>query len=285
MTIYSGPTGPGQFVQTNPRYQLPPVGGVPPSTGSAGFSFENLLNQMRGFGANVGAKATQAGRAVANASATPTGQRIAGLAAPVAYGVGSVMSGDVAQGVGEIGGGIAGAGLAGGLAQAAQTALPGARGKLAAAAIRGVGGLVGGGIGGGLASSAANAAGNIGSALTGRTREAGQTPGAVPGTTAPGVGDYSDKNMADLERLLRATGQNQVGIAQQMLPITNQFRDSEMQRQMQLNQQVGQLTGALNRQSYIAQLAGGAQGEAGATVRTMMTAANPYAASAFQYRG
>jgi hypothetical protein len=41
----------------------------------------------------------------------------------------------------------------------------------------------------------------------------------------------------------------------------------------------------LNRQAYTAQLAGGAQGQAGETVRTMMTAANPYAASAFQYRG
>jgi hypothetical protein len=58
-----------------------------------------------------------------------------------------------------------------------------------------------------------------------------------------------------------------------------------MQRQMQLNQQTGQLTGALNRQAYTAQLAGGAQSQAGETVRTMMTAANPYAASAFQYRG
>ena len=70
-----------------------------------------------------------------------------------------------------------------------------------------------------------------------------------------------------------------------MLPIQNQYLDDQMQRQMQLNQQTGQLTGALNRQAYTAQLAGGAQSQAGETVRTMMTAANPYAASAFQYRG
>jgi hypothetical protein len=54
---------------------------------------------------------------------------------------------------------------------------------------------------------------------------------------------------------------------------------------MQLNQQLGQLTGALNQQKYMAQLAGGAQSEAGATTRSILTAANPYAQSAFQYRG
>jgi len=52
---------------------------------------------------------------------------------------------------------------------------------------------------------------------------------------------------------------------------------------MQLNQQLGQLTGALNQQKYMAQLAGGAQQQAGETTRTMMTAPNPYAASVFQY--
>jgi hypothetical protein len=85
--------------------------------------------------------------------------------------------------------------------------------------------------------------------------------------------------------IARATGRTQVEVAQQMLPISNQYRDAEMQRQMQLNQQTGQITGALNRQMYMAQLAGGAQAQAGETTRTMMTAANPYAASAFQYRG
>jgi hypothetical protein len=58
-----------------------------------------------------------------------------------------------------------------------------------------------------------------------------------------------------------------------------------MNRQMQLNQQLGQLTGAINQQKYMAQLAGGAQSEAGATTRSILTAANPYAESVFQYRG
>jgi hypothetical protein len=67
-----------------------------------------------------------------------------------------------------------------------------------------------------------------------------------------------------------------------MLPVANQYLDRQMQRQMQLNQQLGQLTGALNRQQYAFQLAGGAQEQAGANLRTMMTS-NPYAGSTFRY--
>ena len=74
-------------------------------------------------------------------------------------------------------------------------------------------------------------------------------------------------------------------VMERLLPTINRERDAQMSRQMQLNQQLGQLTGALNQQKYMAELAGGAQSEAGATTRTMLTAPNPYAASAFQYRG
>ena len=74
-------------------------------------------------------------------------------------------------------------------------------------------------------------------------------------------------------------------IAEQLVPTYNRMRDADMSRQMQLNQQMGQLTGALNQQRYMAELAGGAQSEAGATTRSILTAANPYASSAFQYRG
>jgi len=74
-------------------------------------------------------------------------------------------------------------------------------------------------------------------------------------------------------------------IMERLLPTINRERDAQMSRQMQLNQQLGQLTGALNQQKYMAELAGGAQSEAGATTRTMLTAPNPYASSAFQYRG
>jgi hypothetical protein len=66
-----------------------------------------------------------------------------------------------------------------------------------------------------------------------------------------------------------------------LMPYANQMKNADMQRQMQLNQQLGQLTGALNRQQYAFQLAGGAQSQAGENLRTMMTS-NPYASSTFR---
>ena len=84
---------------------------------------------------------------------------------------------------------------------------------------------------------------------------------------------------------LKQLAMTQPEVMERLLPTINKERDAQMSRQMQLNQQLGQLTGALNQQKYMAELAGGAQSEAGATTRTMLTAPNPYAASAFQYRG
>jgi hypothetical protein len=136
------------------------------------------------------------------------------------------------------------------------------------------------GAAGGLATSLAGGVGNLAQAVTGQRREEGKS-----GLTGGGVGTEADQWLNQVAELSRITGRAQVDIAREMLPIQNQYLDNQMQRQMQLNQQTGQLTGALNRQAYTAQLAGGAQGQAGETVRTMMTAANPYAASAFQYRG
>lgn len=252
--------------------------GTMPSAGSAGPGyFEELLNKLKG----AGASAKEAGGKIADAVGTPRGQMIAGSAAPVAYGVGSLMSGDIARGVGEIGGGVAGAGLAGGLASAAQTALPGVRGKIAAAGIRAAGGLIGGGIGGGVAGQAAQAAQNVVGSVTGQQREAGRTPG-ITGGTGVGLDATTQKELETMRYIMNAGVQSNVAGAQAMLPIANQYLDNQMQRQMQLNQQLGQLTGALNRQQYAFQLAGNAQSEAGQNLRTMMTS-NPYAASTFRY--
>ena len=129
-------------------------------------------------------------------------------------------------------------------------------------------------------SAAGGLASSLSGAVTGQRREEGKS-----GLTGGGVGTEADQWLNQVAELSRITGRAQVDIAREMLPIQNQYLDDQMQRQMQLNQQTGQLTGALNRQAYTAQLAGGAQSQAGETVRTMMTAANPYAASAFQYRG
>ena len=248
--------------------------------GGKGFDFQALLNSLKG-GAKQGAGLLGAGMQIPGV----------GIAAPTAYGVGSLMQGELLRGGGEIGGGILGAKLSGGAAKAAETALGamGARGKLAApivgGAIRIAGGLLGGGLGGGITNAVgggvANAAQAVTGAVTGGRREEGKT-----GLTgAGGVGTDADKWLNQVAELSRITGRAQVDIAREMLPIQNQYLDNQMQRQMQLNQQTGQLTGALNRQAYTAQLAGGAQAQGGETVRAMMNASNPYAASAFQYRG
>ena len=277
MAIVSGPTGPGTFVQTDPSRLL---GSVNVDMNVPGAGFGEFLNSLRG-GAKQAAGLLGAGMQLPGV----------GVAAPIAYGAGSLMQGELLRGAGEIGGGVLGAKLSGGAAKAAETALGamGARGKLAApivgGAIRIAGGLLGGGLGGGITNAVgggvANAAQAVTGAITGGRREEGKT-----GLTgAGGVGTDADKWLNQVAELSRITGRAQVDIAREMLPIQNQYLDGQMQRQMQLNQQTGQLTGALNRQAYTAQLAGGAQSQAGETVRTMMTAANPYAQSAFQYRG
>jgi hypothetical protein len=242
--------------------------------GGKGAGFGEFLNSLRG-GAKQAAGLLGAGMQLPGV----------GIAAPTAYGVGSLMQGELLRGAGEIGGGVVGAKLSGGLAKSAETALGamGSKGKLAApivgGAIRIAGGLLGGGVGGGVTNALGGAVANAAGAVTGARREEGKS-----GLTGGGIG-FSNDDIARIEQLSKITGRAQVDIAREMLPIQNQYLDNQMQRQMQLNQQTGQLTGALNRQAYTAQLAGGAQAQGGETVRAMMNASNPYAASAFQYRG
>ena len=235
--------------------------------------FQNLLNAVRQQG-------VAGGRKVAEAAATPTGQRVAGLAAPLAYGAGSLMQGDIAQGVGEIGGGILGSQLVGGIASGLEKG--GAKGKLLGGAVRLAGGLLGGGIGGGVASAAAGgvarAAESIGGAVSRGQIARGESPGVIPGVTGKGIEGLTFEQ-------IKALALTQPEVAAKLMPTYNQMRDADMNRQMQLNQQLGQLTGALNQQKYMAQLAGGAQSEAGATTRSILTAANPYAQSVFSYGG
>lgn len=239
--------------------------------------FQNLLNQLRG-------KSVDTIRSGATKLATPTGTRITGLGAPAAFALGSLMQGQPLEAVGEIGGGIAGAGLVGGIAKGLEAG--GARGKLLGGAVRLAGGLIGGGIGGAAAGGLGKLVGGAAQAAQGALGEAerrqmaqGQSPGVIPGTGGKGIENLT---FEQLQELIRMQGP---GLLESTSPIINRNRDAEMSRTMQLNQQVGQLTGALNQQKYMAELAGGAQSEAGATTRTMLTAPNPYASSAFQYRG
>jgi hypothetical protein len=235
--------------------------------------FQNLLNAAR-------QQATAGGRKVAEAAGTPTGQRVTGVAAPLLYGAGSLMQGNIAQGVGEVGGGILGSQLVGGIASGLEKG--GAKGKLLGGAVRLAGGLLGGGIGGGVASAAAGgaarAAESIGGAVSRGQMARGESPGVIPGVAGKGIEGLT----VDEIKMLAMT---QPEVAAKLMPTYNQMRDSDMNRQMQLNQQLGQLTGALNQQKYMAQLAGGAQSEAGATTRSILTAANPYAQSVFSYGG
>jgi hypothetical protein len=92
-------------------------------------------------------------------------------------------------------------------------------------------------------------------------------------------------NINETIEFMQKAGMNQAAIATALNPMMNQNLDLQSGRQMQQNQQLAQLTGALNQQKYMAQLAGGAQSEAGATTRNMINSQNPYAASAFSYRG
>jgi hypothetical protein len=138
----------------------------------------------------------------------------------------------------------------------------------------------------GLTGAIASLPGKAAEAITGqsqREREAGQTPGIIPGQSQ-GVGlsnlSGEQKQIADLARLMGVDIPAQQAAA--LMPYANQMKNADMQRQMQLNQQLGQLTGALNRQQYAFQLAGGAQSQAGENLRTMMTS-NPYASSTFRY--
>jgi hypothetical protein len=190
---------------------------------------------------------------------------------------------DVLAAAGILGGGIAGAGLVGGIAKGLEAG--GAKGKLLGAGVRLAGGLVGGGLGGAIAGGLGNMLGGATQAAQGALGEAerrqmaqGQSPGVIPGTGGRGIESLSMEQLKEL-------AMTQPEVMERLLPTINRERDAQMSRQMQLNQQLGQLTGALNQQKYMAELAGGAQSEAGATTRTMLTAPNPYASSAFQYRG
>jgi hypothetical protein len=280
MVYYAGPQG-TQFVQDDPRFQLPPgIQKVPINENVPTDGFEALLNQLRG----AGTKAT--GLVDAN-------RGLLGKAARYGPGAGRTLEelgqGDYLGAAGSVGGMVAaGAGM-----KALAGAIPavGLPGMLAKGALYAGGSLLGSNIGAGIGSGLGKALGiggqaaqNVAGAADRRTMTEGKSPTGLPGTGGTGIG-YSAQDMATLQQALEMARRGQVDTAREMLPITNQYLDSQMQRQMQLNQQTGQLTGALNRQAYTAQLAGGAQAQAGDTVRTMLTASNPYAASAFQYRG
>ena len=268
MVYYAGPQG-TQFVQDDPRFQLPsgtqqvttnqnvPTGG-----------FEALLNQLRtGVGANRG---------------------LLGKAARYGPGAGRTLDefgkGNYLEALGSGAGMVAaGAGVKALAAGIPTTTLPG---MLAKGGLYAAGSLLGSDIGANLAGGVGKlfgiggqAAQDAAGAADRRTMAEGKSPTGLPGTGGKGLESLTFEQLQELIRMQGA------GLLESASPIINRNRNAEMSRTMQLNQQVGQLTGALNQQKYMADLALGAQSEAGATTRTMLTAPNPYASSAFQYRG
>ena len=256
MSRYQAPQSGSLAAQVINTNQNVPTGG-----------FEALLNRLRtGVDANRG---------------------LLGKAARYGPGAGRTVSelgeGDYLGAAGSVGGMLAAGAAMKGLAGAIPAA--GLPGMLAKGALYAGGSLLGSNVGASLAGGLGKALGMGGQAVQDtagaaerRQMAQGQSPGVIPGTSGVGIEGLS---IAQLKEL----AMTQPEVMERLLPTINRERDAQMSRQMQLNQQLGQLTGALNQQKYMAELAGGAQSEAGATTRTMLTAPNPYAASAFQYRG
>lgn len=242
--------------------------------------FQELLNKLKGAGA---AAAPFVGAAAKYGAAAAPG--VANIAGGIASGdLGQAVTGgaQVAAGAGAT---RAAAPIGAAVTRGAAAMLPGPA-KLAAPLIGGATQALAGVGAAGLTGAIASLPGKAMEAIGGqgqREREAGETPGIIPGT-GQGVGlsnlTGEQKQIAELMRLAGVELPAQQAAA--LMPYANQMKNADMQRQMQLNQQLGQLTGALNRQQYAFQLAGGAQAQAGENLRTMMTS-NPYASSTFRY--
>jgi hypothetical protein len=285
MAYVGYPAGSPQAPQSGvPGGALAPVGSGPLTSGLGAPGggqadprfFQELLNKLKGAGAAVGAGGKY------GAAAAPGVANIAGGIAGGDLGQTVTGAAQVAAGAGAT---RAAAPIGAAVTRGAAAMLPGPA-KLAAPLIGGATQALAGVGAAGLTGAIASLPGKAAEAITGqsqREREAGQTPGIIPGQSQ-GVGlsnlSGEQKQIADLARLMGVDIPAQQAAA--LMPYANQMKNADMQRQMQLNQQLGQLTGALNRQQYAFQLAGGAQSQAGENLRTMMTS-NPYASSTFRY--
>jgi hypothetical protein len=284
MAYVGYPAGSSQAPQSGlPGGALVPISEVLPGGNQADPRFfEELLNKLKGVGKGTAEVAS-------NVMAAPLTGQVARYAPGIAMGLGSFGEGQLGAGVGQITGGVIAGKMSKGAAERAATALA-ARGlpgpaKLAAPLVglaAGTAGALGGGMIGraaeGVVQNIGQTGSNLISALTGQRKEEGKS-GIIGG--GPGLSNLTGEQK-QIAELLRLAGVNiPVEQATALMPIANQMKDADMQRQMQLNQQLGQLTGALNRQQYAFQLAGGAQAQAGENLRTMITS-NPYASSTFR---
>ena len=262
---YGGPQGGGGLAPVTsspsslaaPDIQRVNVGAADPTM------FQNLMNMLGGF---------------------PGGSKVLRYGPGAATAVGAFGQGDIAGGVGATAATV----VAGRAMQGLATAVPNPllRGALqlgGSALAAGVGSQLGRGVaaaGNQLFGGAQAAVGDAASALAGAQRESGQAAGTG---VQPGVA--SDKALAQQLQLAREMG---INIPSQYLnqnyQILQKYKTADVSRQMQLNQQTAQLTGQLNQQIIAGQLAAGAQQQAGATTRDILTS-NPYAASVLQTGG
>jgi len=136
-------------------------------------------------------------------------------------------------------------------------------------------------IGGQLASGANQLLGGAQVAAQGAVQSAAnlqRESGRAAGTGAE-AGIASDQALAQRLALMRAAGVNIPNeYLNQNYQILQKYKDADVGRQMQLNQQNAVLTGQLNQQIIAGQLASGAQGQAGETTRQIL-GSNPYQAS------
>lgn len=246
------------------------LGRIPAKTSmfnpAEGKGYEKLLNVLRQAEAELAPdfRANVRSALPAGATISSVAGKIAGKYLPIAGAGLSLLQGDVGGAIGGLGGMAVGSLL--GPVGALGGSVVG--GMLGTAAQKGIGGLVQGALGGAAANTAA------------RGESAGPIPG-LPGIGAKEVGGMDANQMSEL---IRRANMGRVEAAQALNPMLNQNLDQQRNRQMQLNQQTAQLTGGLNQQRYMAELAGGAQSETGALTRQILTTTNPYANSAFQYR-
>jgi hypothetical protein len=219
--------------------------------------FQNLMNMLGGIPG--GAQALRYGPGAATA-------------------VGAFGQGDIAGGIGATAATVAAGRAMQGMASVVPN--PIARGALqlgGSLLASNVGAQLGRGVaaaGNQLFGGAQAAVNDAAGAIAGAQRESGQAAGTG---TQPGIA--SDKAVSQQMALLRQMGVNIPNeYLTQNYQILQKYKNSDVNRQMQLNQQNAQLMGQLNQQIMSGQLAAGAQQQAGATTRDILTS-NPYQAS------
>ena len=234
--------------------------------------FQNLLNMLGGAASFPGVKqAVKYGPGgLVTAGQLAQGDVGGTIGAGVGTAVGTAVAGKALQGIAgriPLGPGLPSMLLKGGLY---------AGGSLLGSSLGAQLGKGVGAIGNQLVGGAQAAVGDVTNAIAGNQREQGQS--AFSGREV-GLGGASQTELDRQTALLKQLGVNIPNeYLTQNYQILQKYKDADVGRQMQLNQQNAQLTGALNRQMAAYQIGSQALGESSATTRQIL-GSNPYAAS------